>query len=83
MLSHCHVRVQRIVLEHHRHVPFLRRLVVDLLAADPQDAAGDVLQPGDHPQRRGLAAARRPTSAMNLPSPMSRLMSFTAWKAFS
>jgi hypothetical protein len=32
--------------------------VVDHLVADPQLALGDVLEPGDHPQRGRLAAAR-------------------------
>ena len=53
------MRVQRVVLEHHRDVAILGRLVVDDLAADPQLAVGDVLEPGDHPQRRRLPAARR------------------------
>ena len=35
------------------------RLVVDDLAADLQLAVGDVLEPGDHPQRGRLPAARR------------------------
>ena len=35
------------------------RLVVDDLAADLQLAVGDVLQPGDHPQRGRLPAAGR------------------------
>jgi hypothetical protein len=54
-----HVRVERVVLEDHRHVARLRRQVVDDLAADANRPGGDVLEPGDHPQRRGLAAARR------------------------
>ena len=58
VLAHGHVRVERVVLEDHRDVAVLRRLVVDLLAADRQLAGGDVLEPGDHPQRRRLAAAR-------------------------
>ena len=60
VLAHGHVRVERVVLEDHRDVAVLRRAVVDHLAADLQLAAGDVLEPGDHPQRRRLAAARRP-----------------------
>ena len=56
---HGHVRVERVVLEHHRDVAVLRRLVVDDLAADLQLAVGDVLEPGDHPQRGRLPAAGR------------------------
>ena len=55
-----HVRVERVVLEDHRDVAVLRRQVVDDLVADPHGAVGDVLEPGDHAERRRLAAARRP-----------------------
>ena len=60
MLSNTrHVRIERVVLEHHRDVAVARRHVVDDVAADPDLAAGDLLQPGDHAQRGGLAAAGR------------------------
>ena len=59
VLAHGHVRVERVVLEDHRDVAVLRRLAVDDVVADPQLAVGDVLEPGDHPQRRRLAAAGR------------------------
>src|SRR5690606_31095496 len=59
VLPHAHVRVQRVRLEHHRDVPVLRRLLVDPLAVDAQLTAGDVLQAGDHVQRRRLPAAGR------------------------
>ena len=55
-----HVRVERVALEHHRDVAVLGGDVVDDLVADPQRAVGDLLEPGDHPQARRLAAARRP-----------------------
>ena len=53
------MRVEGVVLEDHRHVAGLRRQVVHDLPADPHRPRGDVLEPGDHPQRRRLAAARR------------------------
>ena len=53
-----HVRIERVVLEHHRDVALLRRHVVDDAVADADLAAGDLLQPGDHAQQRRLAAAR-------------------------
>ena len=59
VVAHAHVRVQRVVLEHHRDVAVLGRPVVHDLVADAQLAVGDVLEPGDHPQRGRLAAARR------------------------
>ena len=51
-----HVRVQGVVLEHHGDVPVLGRQVVDHPVADRDRAAGDLLQPGDGPQRGRLAA---------------------------
>ena len=55
-----HVRIKRVVLEHHGDVAILRRQVVDHLAADRYLAVADFLEPRDHAQRRALAAARRP-----------------------
>src|SRR6266853_1598063 len=54
-----HVRVERVVLEHHGDVALLRCDAVDDALADRDPAGGDLLQPGDHPQERRLAAARR------------------------
>ena len=59
VLAHRHVRVQRVVLEDHRDVALLRRRLGDVVAADRDVAVGDVLEPGDHPQQRRLAAAGR------------------------
>jgi hypothetical protein len=58
VLAHGHVRVQRIALEHHRHVAFLGQQVVDDATVDADHPGADVLQPGEHAQQRGLAAAR-------------------------
>ena len=52
-----HMRIERIVLEHHRDVPLLGRDVVDDAVADRDRAGGDVLEPGEHAQKRRLAAA--------------------------
>ena len=60
VLEHGHVRVERVVLEHHGDVAVFGRHVVDHVAADQDLAVGDVLEPGDHPERRRLAAARWP-----------------------
>ena len=57
VVAHAHVRIERVVLEHHRDVAVLGRLVVHHVVADPQLALGDVLEPGDHAQGGGLAAA--------------------------
>ena len=58
VLEHRHVRVERVVLEHHGDVPVLGIELVDDTAIDGDLAGGDVLQPGDHAQQRALAAAR-------------------------
>ena len=55
-----HVRVERVVLEDHRDVAVLRREVVHDLAADANDAVADRLEPGHHPERARLPAARGP-----------------------
>ena len=59
VVAHGHVRVERVVLEHHRDVALLRRHAVDDPASDRDLAVADLLQPGDHAQQRRLAAARR------------------------
>src|SRR6187431_2539204 len=57
VLGDRHVRVQRVVLEHHRDVAVLRRDVGDIAIAD-QDAAGvDLFEAGQHAQQGGLSAA--------------------------
>ena len=53
VLVHRHVRVQGVVLEDHRDVAVLGRHVVDDALADADRAAGDLLEPGDHAERRG------------------------------
>ena len=57
VVEHAHVRIERIVLEHHGDVAVTRRHIVHDVAADPDFAIGDLLEAGDHAQRRGLAAA--------------------------
>jgi len=53
-----HVRVQRVVLEHHRHPPLVGRLCRDVALAQQDAAAVRLVQAGDERQGRGLAAAR-------------------------
>jgi hypothetical protein len=54
------VGIQRVVLENHRDVAILRRDVVDDAAIDLHLAPADRLEPRDHPEGGGLAAAGRP-----------------------
>ena len=58
VLAHRHVRIERIGLEHHRQPALGRRLVGHVRAVELDDAGRRVLEPGDQPQQRGLAAAR-------------------------
>ena len=58
VVVHAHVRVERVVLEHHRDVPVLGLERVDDRVADGDLAGGDRLEPRDHAQQRRLAAAR-------------------------
>ena len=57
VLGDRHVRVQRVVLEHHRDVAVLRRDVGDVAVADEDAARVDLFEAGEHAQRGGLAAA--------------------------
>ena len=59
VLPHGHVRIERVALEHHRHVALLRRHTSHIVAAD-QDAAGaGRVEAGNQTEHRALAAARR------------------------
>ncbi len=57
--GHRHVRIERVALEHHGDIAILRVEIVDDAAADIKRAASDGFEPGDHPQKGGLAAAGR------------------------
>jgi hypothetical protein len=60
VLGHGHVLERRVVLEHEAHVAPLRGRLRGVLAADVDPAAVWRLEPCDHAQERGLAAAARP-----------------------
>ena len=60
VLEHRHMRIERVVLKHHRDVPVLGPDVVDHRAIDLHRAFGHNLQACDHAQERALAAPRRP-----------------------
>src|SRR5271163_256756 len=51
------MRIERIVLEHHRDVALLGLNIVDDAVADRNRPGGDVFQPCEHPQQGRLAAA--------------------------
>ena len=59
VLLDAHMRIERVGLEHHRHAARRRQQMVAALAVDVDLAGAHLLEAGDHPQQRGLAAARR------------------------
>ncbi len=59
VLAHVHVRIQGVVLEHHRDVAVLRRHVGDVLVADDHRSVRDLFQAADAAQERRLSAAGR------------------------
>src|SRR5207245_11600423 len=59
VLADVHVRVERVVLEHHGHVALGGPQCRDLALADPEPARVRRLQPGEQAQQRRLAAAGR------------------------
>jgi hypothetical protein len=59
VVVHGHVRIERIVLEHHRDVAIARRKIVDHAAVDRNQAAADFLEVGDHAQNRRFSAPGR------------------------
>ena len=66
VIEHVHVRVEGVALEHHGDVAVAGRDVVHDPIADPDLAGGDRLEPGDHAEQRGLAAARWPDQHQQL-----------------
>jgi hypothetical protein len=54
------MRVERVILEHHRDVAILGLDAVDHAAIDRDRARGDLFEPRDHPQQGRFPAARRP-----------------------
>ncbi len=60
VLPDAHLRIERVILEHHRDVALARRDVVDDPLADPDAPGTERLEAREHPQRRRLARARRP-----------------------
>ena len=60
VVAHRHVRVERVVLEDHRHVAVARCCSRHVPVADQDAALCCLLEPGDHAQQRRLPAAGRP-----------------------
>ncbi len=59
VLRHRHVRIQRIVLKHHRRATLDRGQIVGTPATDQQITTADFFQSGNHAQHRRLATAGR------------------------
>ena len=60
IVVNAHVRIKRVILEHHGNVTIPRWDVIHQCAANGDIARGDFLQPSNHAERGGFAAARRP-----------------------
>ena len=73
-----HVRIERVVLEHHRDVAVGGLDLVDDAAADVDLAAGDGLEPATMRSSVDLPQPDGPTSTQNWPSPTSTLTPFMA-----
>ena len=58
VLAHLHMRIQRVILEHHRDVTLFGLHLIHDGATDPDLARADFFEPGDHPQKRTFTAAR-------------------------
>ena len=59
-------RIERVALEGHGDAAVLGRQRLDRLVAHADQARGNLLEARDHPQRAGLAAARRAQKANDL-----------------
>ena len=66
VLGHVHVREQGVVLEDRVDVAPVRRHAGDRLAGEQDLALGRLLEAGDHPEGRRLAAAGRPEDRVEL-----------------
>ena len=66
VLARGHVRVERIVLEHHRDVALVRLELGDVALVEHDGAIARLLEPGDAGERRALAAARRAEQGQEL-----------------
>ncbi len=73
-----HVRVKRKELEHESNVARRGAAEGDILAVEQDTPVGRQLEPGDHAQCRGLAAAEGPSIAKNVPSSMVKFEPCTA-----
>jgi hypothetical protein len=60
VVEHAHVGEERVVLEHHADLAPLDGQVLDRLPGDCDAPGIGKLEAGDHPEQRGLAAARGP-----------------------
>ena len=59
VVKHRHMRIQSVVLEHHRDIAVLRSYVVYELVADEELALGDFLKSRDHTKGGGFTATGR------------------------
>ncbi len=63
------MRKERVALKDRVHLSLVRRQVCDVLTVEQDRARGRAVEPGDQPQKRGLAAARRAEKGEELALP--------------
>ena len=66
VLRHAHMGEESVVLEHHAQPALVRRTARNVLALQQDRSGRGRLEPGQHHQRRRLAAARRPQQGQEL-----------------
>ncbi len=66
IVAHAHMRVERVVLEHHGDVALMGLELGHVPGIEPDRAAARLLQPGDAGERGALAAAGRPQERQEL-----------------
>ena len=69
IVAHRQMRKQRVVLEHHVDRPLMRQHMRDVAAVEQDAALVRRLEAGQHPQQRGLAAARSARAARKIRRP--------------
>ena len=77
VLAHGHVRVERVVLEHHRHVALARRQRGDVAVADADRPVVTASSPASMRRIVDLPEPEPPTSTSSSPSATSRSKSST------
>ena len=71
-----HVREERVVLEHHADIAFIRRKPIDRFAGEGDHALARPFEASQHVQGRGLAGAGRPQECQEFAAPDRQVQPF-------